>query len=321
MSTQVLNSSFGVANSVLNGINKFPSQFTGGDGATTGKEVLFDVTFNKALLLPADHYFFVPQVEVTGGDFLWLSAPRPIVAPGTGFSPDLQTWIRNENLDPDWLRVGTDITGQGPFNAAFSLSGQAVPEPSSLVMLASGGFLALGLRWSINGNLLPKPAGPVTPHARSSPGPRRGTSAVRGPACKRSARLASSRIHRTTSQPPARSLAYFRRWAFRFAESFGGHPGPCGSCKTQLAAAAGASRNAPTRSSPGDIQCRRWRRLRRASKDPSWSFMPSRMDSGEEVPGPASGHHPPGGAGTGSAGRHLLLWGSRPRWVPSLLSG
>jgi PEP-CTERM motif len=52
-----------------------------------------------------------------------------------------------ENLDPDWLRVGTDITGQGPFNAAFSLSGQAVPEPSSLVLLASGGFLALGLRW------------------------------------------------------------------------------------------------------------------------------------------------------------------------------
>ena len=27
-------------------------------------------------------------------------------------------------LAPDWLRIGTDITGQGPFNAAFSLSGE-----------------------------------------------------------------------------------------------------------------------------------------------------------------------------------------------------
>jgi hypothetical protein len=38
--------------------------------------------------------------------------------------PDLQSWIRNDALAPDWLRIGTDITGQGPFNAAFSLSGE-----------------------------------------------------------------------------------------------------------------------------------------------------------------------------------------------------
>ena len=37
---------------------------------------------------------------------------------------DLQSWIRNDALAPDWLRIGTDITGQGPFNAAFSLSGE-----------------------------------------------------------------------------------------------------------------------------------------------------------------------------------------------------
>jgi hypothetical protein len=30
---------------------------------------------------------------------------------------------------PDWLRIGTDITGQGPFNAAFVLNGVAVPAP------------------------------------------------------------------------------------------------------------------------------------------------------------------------------------------------
>src|SRR6516164_862864 len=44
-STNVLNSSFTTANSVLNGINKVPNQFTGGEGAVTGKEVLFNVSF------------------------------------------------------------------------------------------------------------------------------------------------------------------------------------------------------------------------------------------------------------------------------------
>jgi hypothetical protein len=101
---------------MLNGINPHPGEFTGGDGSVSGDEVEFDVTFTTPFDLPPDHYFFVPQVEVTNGEFLWLSAPRPIVAPGTPFPPgftDLQSWIRNENLAPDWLRVGTDITHQG----------------------------------------------------------------------------------------------------------------------------------------------------------------------------------------------------------------
>jgi hypothetical protein len=56
--------------------------------------------------------------------FLWLSAPKPIVAPGTPFTGDLHEWIRNADLDPDWLRVATDIVGAPPtFNAAFSLTG------------------------------------------------------------------------------------------------------------------------------------------------------------------------------------------------------
>jgi hypothetical protein len=33
-----------------------------------------------------------------GGDFLWLSAAKPIVAPGTPFLSDLQSWIRNDAL-------------------------------------------------------------------------------------------------------------------------------------------------------------------------------------------------------------------------------
>jgi hypothetical protein len=82
------------------------------------------VTFNPPISLPADNYFFRPEVLLSSGDFLWLSAPKPIVAPGTPFATDRQSWIRNDALAPDWLRIGTDITGQGPFNAAFSLSGE-----------------------------------------------------------------------------------------------------------------------------------------------------------------------------------------------------
>jgi hypothetical protein len=105
---------------------------SGGNGAVTGKEVEFDVTFRKPLDLPAGHYFFVPQVGLSrqaraGASFLWLSAPKPIVPPGTAFpagSTDLQSWMRDDPpLAPDWLRIGTDIIGGTTFNASFELSG------------------------------------------------------------------------------------------------------------------------------------------------------------------------------------------------------
>ncbi|HEY2355927.1 MAG TPA: PEPxxWA-CTERM sorting domain-containing protein [Phenylobacterium sp.] len=136
--------SFSVLNSVVNGINPSPGQFTGGEGPVTGQEVHINFTFTTPEDLAAGQYFFVPSVELSGnGDtFLWLSAPKPIVAPGTPFNPDLQTWIRNEPLQPDWLRVGTDITHQGPFNAAFTLVG-TIPEPTSWAMMILG-FGAMG---------------------------------------------------------------------------------------------------------------------------------------------------------------------------------
>jgi hypothetical protein len=146
--TTTLAATFTANNSVLNGINKSPNQQTNGEGAVTGQEVRFNLTFTSPFELPAGHYFFVPQVEVTNGEFFWLSAPRPIVAPGTPFPPgftDLQEWIRNANLDPDWLRVGTDIVGGNPapqFNATFSLDGETVPEPGSLTLAGLG---AVGL--------------------------------------------------------------------------------------------------------------------------------------------------------------------------------
>lgn len=127
------------------GINPKPGQTTGGNGEVRGEEVEFNITFTTPFALPADHYFFVPQVEVTtaDGNFLWLSAPKPITG-GTGpFVGDLQSWTRDAALDPDWLRVGTDIVGAGTFNAAFSLSGSVIPEPSTWAMMLIG-FAGLG---------------------------------------------------------------------------------------------------------------------------------------------------------------------------------
>ena len=75
--TQILSQSFTAANSVIpNGIILAPPGTTGGNGPLTGQEVQFTVTFTTPFSLPADHYFFVPQVQVNGGGrfFLALSA-------------------------------------------------------------------------------------------------------------------------------------------------------------------------------------------------------------------------------------------------------
>jgi hypothetical protein len=132
----------GALNSIKpGGIHPTPGQTTGGNGPVTGTEVMFDVNFTTPFLLPPDHYFFVPQVDVTNGEFLWLNASRPIDATGTPFAPDLQSWTRDQFLDPDWLRVGTDIVGGATpptFNQAFSLDGITVPEPSMLGLLGLG---------------------------------------------------------------------------------------------------------------------------------------------------------------------------------------
>ena len=150
-STNVLAGSFTALNSLQpGGIHPAPGFHTGGNGPVTGQEVQFSVNFTTPFNLPADHYFFVPQVQLDTGDFLWLSAPRPIVAPGTPFPlgvTDLQAWARDQFLDPDWLRIGTDIVGgtSAPtFNLAFSLEGDQTPLPGALPLFA-GGLGALGL--------------------------------------------------------------------------------------------------------------------------------------------------------------------------------
>jgi hypothetical protein len=130
---RLLNANSSVLNTVVNGINKKPNSTTHGEGPATGEEVEIGITFTTPILLPAGHYFFRPEVMVTGGgDFLFLSAPKPVVSPGTAIAGDLQAWIRNPDLAPDWLRIGTDIinntTPPPTFNMTFSLTGNTVPE-------------------------------------------------------------------------------------------------------------------------------------------------------------------------------------------------
>ena len=129
-STSVVDESFSVANTVADGIKPKPDNMTLGDGPADGEAVQITITFTRPIILRADHYFFRPEVQVPGG-FLYLSAPKPITAPGTPFMGDLQAWIRNSALAPDWLRIGTDIIGGDPvhtFNMAFTLTGETIGE-------------------------------------------------------------------------------------------------------------------------------------------------------------------------------------------------
>jgi len=147
-------------NSVLNKDIVFPPQPptppnsnpNGGSGKHLGQQLQIVASFSVPIDLAAGHYFFVPQVELTNGDFLWLSGPRPA---HTAIDPtDLQAWIRNDpGINPDWERVGTDIIGDKDknggtitYNGAFSLEGTVVPEESTVAMLIAG-LLAVG-SWS-----------------------------------------------------------------------------------------------------------------------------------------------------------------------------
>ena len=87
-SARSLNAGFAVSNTVVTGINKSPNSTTKGEGPASGDPVQVTITFSQPIVLPAGHYFFRPEVLLTGGKFLYLSAATPV-------APDLQAWIRN----------------------------------------------------------------------------------------------------------------------------------------------------------------------------------------------------------------------------------
>src|SRR5262245_29982220 len=108
--SQQISATFMALNSIApGGIHPIPGQTTGGNGPLTGQEVQINVSFATPFDLPADHYFFVPQVLLTnGGQFYWLSASRPITGAGTTpFAPDLQTWTRDEISDRTRTRLNS----------------------------------------------------------------------------------------------------------------------------------------------------------------------------------------------------------------------
>ena len=88
-----VSSGFGVLNTVVNGINKFPNQFTGGEGSASGDEVLITVDFTTPVDLPADHYFSArkPFCQVVGTFFSCRQRDRhflPVICrAGQGMMP------------------------------------------------------------------------------------------------------------------------------------------------------------------------------------------------------------------------------------------
>src|SRR5262249_18063314 len=126
---ELVHSGFTVGNTVVHNLTAAPADnVTHGEGPASGDLVQITVTFDPPILLQPDHYFFRPEVRAPGSNFLFASPPRP-VPPATG---DLQAWIRNSALNPDWLRIGTDIiAGPNPrptFNMTFSLTGETIPD-------------------------------------------------------------------------------------------------------------------------------------------------------------------------------------------------
>ena len=126
--TTVLNPSFHAFNSVVNGINPKPNQFTGGEGPVTGQEVQFNVHFNTP---------FRSMRMITSSSAprsTWGTPATSCGSPHRSRSSSLRARrsrmickpgheLTARALRTDWERIGTDITHQGPFNASFSLTG------------------------------------------------------------------------------------------------------------------------------------------------------------------------------------------------------
>ena len=73
----------------------------------------FAATTLRATITGSDNFISILVFEAIAAKRFYRIAASRILR------PDLQSWIRNEGpglLAPDWLRIGTDITHQGPFD-------------------------------------------------------------------------------------------------------------------------------------------------------------------------------------------------------------
>src|SRR5262245_48331912 len=99
----------------------------------------------------ATHYWLELTAEVSSGEFYWVQGVFPRTIPGVlpVLGEDRQTWFTtNPGLSPDFRRV-SDIINQADgttspvFNSSMEIHGNAVPEPSTLILLLSGGLLSV----------------------------------------------------------------------------------------------------------------------------------------------------------------------------------
>ena len=140
--------SFAVARTITAGDSTHEGAYSGG---LTGDLRQFDVSLTTPILLsPAanggpgqlNHYWVAITVNTSAGDYYWLAGTNPPITTG-----DRQSWLHTDPFDPDWHRVSDIINGNNTnqngtvtpaFNMGFQLSGQAVPEPSTAVLLGTG---------------------------------------------------------------------------------------------------------------------------------------------------------------------------------------
>lgn len=126
-------------------------------GPLTGELVQVDATLTTPLQLAPEPVFLVAAADASSGDFFQVAGDKPPNFPDP-LPPgviDRQAWFRTNApfanaLDPDWVRISDVINQQNgtadpAFNSAFQVSGEPVPEPSSVLGTLVLGALGAGV--------------------------------------------------------------------------------------------------------------------------------------------------------------------------------
>lgn len=125
-------------------------------GPLTGNLRRIDVKLATPLDLSPKAVFLVAAVDPSAGNFFRVagSSPPNFPSPLPPGVVDRQTWFRTNApfpnaLEPDWIRISDVINQQNgtrdpAFNSAFQISGQPIPEPSSILGSLGLGVLGAG---------------------------------------------------------------------------------------------------------------------------------------------------------------------------------